>query len=623
MLPSFTAAASAAANSVANLTMDDSTPTSSEGETLSKNALKKMAKNKQKEEERRKKEEEKAAKQAAISSTQGQKSQAVDDEDMDPTQFFENRLKSLAAQKEAGINPYPHKFFVTLSIPDYIEKYSGLDNGVHLEDEQVSIVGRIMNKRSSSSKLFFYDLHWSGAKVQVMADARTSELDEAEFSKFHAGVKRGDIAGLTGFPGKSKKGELSIFPKSFIVLSHCLHMMPRQKKGGSAAENEKKGEVWVPGKPRNPDMYVLKDQETRYRQRYLDLMLNGEVREIFKTRSRVISYIRRFLDDLDFIEVETPMMNMIAGGAAARPFVTYHNDLNMKLYMRIAPELYLKELVVGGLGRVYEIGKQFRNEGIDLTHNPEFTTCEFYMAFADYNDLMELTEQMLSGMVKELTGGYQVKYHANGLDNDPITIDFTPPFRRIDMIEELEKMANLNIPKDLASEETVKYLIDACAKYDVKCPPPQTTTRLLDKLVGHFLEETCVNPTFIINHPEIMSPLAKWHRSKPGLTERFELFVNKHEVCNAYTELNDPVVQRQRFADQLKDRQSGDDEAMALDETFCTALEYGLPPTGGWGIGIDRLTMLLTDSQNIKEVLLFPAMKPQDELPTKTASEDH
>lgn len=379
----------------------------------------------------------------------------------------------------------------------------------------------------------------------------------------------------------------------------------------------KKTDVWVPGSTRNPETYILKDQETRYRQRYLDLMLNSEVRQVFKTRSKIVTYIRKFLDDLDFLEVETPMMNMIAGGAAARPFVTHHNELNMTLYMRIAPELYLKELVVGGLDRVYEIGKQFRNEGIDLTHNPEFTTCEFYMAFADYNDLMEITEKMLSGMVKELTGGYKIKYHANGLDKDPIEIDFTPPFRRIDMIEDLEKVANFNIPKDLSSDEANKYLRDACAKYEIKCPPPETTTRLLDKLVGHFLEELCVNPTFIINHPEIMSPLAKWHRSKPGLTERFELFVNKREVCNAYTELNDPVVQRQRFAEQLKDRQSGDDEAMALDETFCTALEYGLPPTGGWGLGIDRLSMLLTDSQNIKEVLFFPAMKPQDEAPTK------
>ncbi|KAJ8445267.1 hypothetical protein Cgig2_024473 [Carnegiea gigantea] len=586
-----------------------------EPETISKNALKKQQKNERREEERRRKEAEKAAKQASnASSGQGQKSQAADEEDMDPTQYFENRVKTLDAQKGAGINPYPHKFFVSMHITEYVEKYGGLNNGDHLEDVQISLAGRVMSKRSSSSKLFFYDLHGGGAKVQVMADARTSELDEAEFSRFHAGVKRGDIVGVTGFPGKTKRGELSILPKSFVVLSHCLHMMPRQKAGPiSENANVKKGEIWTPGKTRNPEAYILKDQETRYRQRYLDLMLNSEVREIFKTRSKLISYIRKFLDNLDFLEVETPMMNMIPGGAAARPFVTHHNELNMKLCMRIAPELYLKELVVGGLDRVYEIGKQFRNEGIDLTHNPEFTTCEFYMAFADYNDLMALTEKMLSGMVKELTGGYAIKYHANGVEKDPIEIDFTPPFRRIDMIEELEKMANLSIPKDLGGEEANKYLMDACAKYDVKCPPPQTTARLLDKLVGHFLEETCVKPTFIINHPEIMSPLAKWHRSKPGLTERFELFINKHELCNAYTELNDPVVQRQRFAEQLKDRQSGDDEAMALDETFCTALEYGLPPTGGWGLGIDRLTMLLTDSQNIKEVLLFPAMKPQDE----------
>ncbi|MCL7039321.1 hypothetical protein MKW94_023883 [Papaver nudicaule] len=593
---------------------------SSAAEPLSKNARKKLERQKERDEAKRIKEEEKKNNALTMTGSGAASAKAPADEDMDPTQFRENRLKKVESLKEAGVNPYPHKFHVSMKVAEYIERYETLEDGEHDEDVEVSLAGRIMNKRASSSQLIFYDLHNDGFKVQLMVVASNSDMDAAEFGHLHSGVKRGDIVGVTGFPGKSRKGELSLFPRSFLVLSNCFHMMPREKASPGNA-NTKKNDLWIPGTVRNPESYVLKDQETRYRQRYLDLMLNKEVPQIFKTRAKVVSYIRRFLEDLDFLEVETPMMNMIAGGATAKPFETYHNDLKKKLFMRIAPELYLKQLIVGGINGVFEIGKQFRNEGIDLTHNPEFTTCEFYEAYADYNDLMDRTEKMLSGMVMKLTGGYKVKYHANGFDKDPIEIDFTPPFRRIEMIGELEKMAGLDIPKDLSSDVTNKYLLDACIRFDVKCPPPQTTARLLDKLVGHFLEETCVNPTFIIDHPEIMSPLAKSHRSKPGLTERFELFINKHEVCNAYTELNDPVVQRERFAKQLKDRQSGDDEAMATDEAFCTALEHGLPPTAGWGLGIDRLTMLLTDSQNIKEVILFPAMKPQDEPTPKPQDE--
>lgn len=497
-------------------------------------------------------------------------------------EFYLQRINAVRNELKNGVNLYPNKFHVKHSFKEILEMSSKVDTQF-TGSEVVQSAGRITNIRRLARFCFFQVV--SGEEtLQIVVDAK--DPSKEQLVKF---LKRGDIIGFTANPGRTKSLEPSAFVTDITILTPCLRTIPTEH-------------------------YGLKDAEIIYRKRYLDLLMNKESKERFQKRTSIIRYIRQFLDSKGFLEVETPMMNLIPGGAAARPFITHHNELKLDLYMRVAPELYLKKLVIGGLDRVYEMGKQFRNEGIDLTHNPEFTSCEFYMAYADYNDTMEMTEELLSGLVKEMFGTETIVYSPSkrGETVEPIEMSFKRPFRVISILDELNSKLGLNLTGEtLEDADTLATLLKVCDKEGLSLEKPHTLSRVLDKLIGHVIEPQCISPTFLKDYPVVMSPLAKAHRSKPGLTERFEVFLNTKEICNAYTELNNPIEQRERFTMQAKDQSAGDVEAMMTDEDFCVALEYGLPPTGGWGLGVDRLVMYLTNAANIRDVIFFPAMKPE------------
>ena len=502
-------------------------------------------------------------------------------------EFYNSRINTDVIQ-------YPNHWDTTRDIKEIIKEFNDIEPGTRVKDKYESIIGRIMLKRASGKKLYFYTILVNDHNFQIMSDLRSFHSEE-DFHKVNGLIYRGDIVGVKGCIAKTKKGELSIIPSNMQILAPCLHMLPHLHFG-------------------------VVDKELRYSHRYLDLMLNKEVREIFKTRHKIVANLRNYLIDRDFIEVETPVLANQAGGATAKPFTTHHNAMKQDMYMRIAPELYLKQLVIGGLERVFEIGKNFRNESIDTTHNPEFTACEFYMTGADYYKLIEMTQELLVDMVQKIKGTMKLEWMGN-------EIDFTPPFKQLDMMDELqievrkklgdEHFTLPNINSKSASEE---YL-NLHNMLNIKTEPPFTLNRLVDNLVGELVEPNCIQPTFLMNHPLIMSPLAKPHRLDSTKTERFELFVNGKEICNAYTELNNPIIQKQIFDRIAKQKAEGDSEIPPSDESFVRALEYGLPPTAGWGIGIDRLTMILTNKDSIREVILFPTRNYSHKVPNLIVEE--
>ena len=486
------------------------------------------------------------------------------------------RRQKLADLQQAGKDPFhitkwPQADFAA----EVKESFQDLPEDAAPEDHrQVCMAGRMMSKRVMG-KASFADLRDTTGNIQMYVKRDDVGVDVyQEFKKFDIG----DIVGVRGFVFRTKMGEISVHVTEVVLLSKSLLPLPEKFHG-------------------------LKDQETRYRQRYVDLIVNPEVRRAFEVRSRFIRYMRRYLDERDYMEVETPVLNTIAGGAAARPFITHHNTLDIDMYMRIATELPLKRLIVGGMDRVYEVGRIFRNEGMDPKHNPEFTTVELYQAYADFHDMMDIAEGIISGAAKEILGTYEVDWMGE-------KIDLTPGWRRLTMVDAVKEYAGVDFGAITDDAEAV-----AAAKaigVELADAAEKTWGNALYACFDQKVEEHLIQPTFITMYPVEVSPLTKRSPLDSRLTERFELFVCHSELANAYSELNDPMDQRDRFQKQVEQRERGDEETEMLDEDFLTALEYGMPPTGGMGMGVDRIVMLLTGTDTIREVILFPTMKPLD-----------
>ena len=485
--------------------------------------------------------------------------------EVDLNQLLQIRRDKLSKLKEEGKNPFEiTKFNRTHTSKEVVDNYD------ELEGKDVTIAGRLMAKRIMGKASF---CHIQDSEGKIQSYVSINDLGEENYKAFKE-MDIGDIVGLTGFVFKTRTEEISIHAKEVVLLTKSLRPLPEKFHG-------------------------LKDPDLRYRQRYVDLIVNPEVKETFMKRIAILKEVKKVLDGENYLEVETPLLNTIAGGATARPFITHHNALDIDMYLRIANELYLKRLIVGGFDRVYEMGRMFRNEGMDFKHNPEFTNIEFYAAYQDYNDMMDITEKIIRSCAKNVLGTEQIEYQGTKID--------LSNFNRISMTDAIKKETGV----DFNTINTDEEAMEAAKNLNVEIDPLKTTRGdIMNQIFEAKVEETLIQPTFIIDYPVEVSPLTKRKKEDPRLVERFELFINRVEYANAYSELNDPIDQLERFKAQAAQKAAGDEEANDVDDDFVNALEIGLPPTGGCGIGLDRLIMLLTDSASIRDVLLFPTMKP-------------